>query len=319
MSEVIVFGSEGLLGSNIKKVLEENGHTVIDPKVDVLARDENEFCDGIVAQTLYPPNVKYVINCIAFSNVDAAEQQKDLCRDLNEHWPKYLSLICNLYNKTLIHFSSDFVFNSQTVDKMFGDDFPINENVHPKYSPQNNYGLSKLLGDSVVRGKAIVLRISWLFGKHYGTQNVRDTFMHIPLKKNKLSPKVYGEFFGNTYGTPTYAADVANFVCDLVEGTFQLPNETFNFANKVEKPITKLAAMQMALRAYRGLKSTIKMQVGTKNTLEELKPLVEHPVGLAKRPFNSALKCEKLPKMGVEIPTLENAIERFVLEVYECQ
>ena len=307
--KVIIWGSSGLLGSNIRKVLEENGHTVVDPMIDVLGTSEpwNDVFNFLSNHL----DAKLVVNCIAFTDVDGCETKRMLSLMLNTVWPATLGDVCWKLNLKLLHISTDFVFDVWDTKYLI-----------PEYAdtnPVNAYGRDKRIAeiDSLDYG-AMVVRISWLFGAHYGSSNVRETFLHAPANLNGLDPKDYS-WANKTYGTPTYAKHLAEFICDIVEDNFTFKNDVFHFTNRNYRPVTKLVAMQMTLKAAMGLRRVGRITPRSISPDNKSKAIVGHSGAsvVAQRPFNSGLSVRKIIDLGFTPPTLQQAIEEFILELDE--
>lgn len=154
----------------------------------------------------------YVINCTAYTNVDKAED------DIEELYKANVSNVAKLHHTgcKLIHFSSDYVFDGTKVEPYTEDDL-----CHPI----NNYGASKLSADQLLKGRAMIFRVSWLFSTSLSDNNF-VTKMRQLMQVNE-SIKVVND----QIGCPTYVGDLASFIVkEVIEEDRYMP-ELFNFCN----------------------------------------------------------------------------------------
>ncbi|GAM56906.1 dTDP-4-dehydrorhamnose reductase [Vibrio ishigakensis] len=145
----------------------------------------------------------YVINCAAYTAVDNAEIDADICNQVNRDGALYLAESTKELGATLIHFSTDYVFSGETMR-------PYSETGSTK--PINIYGLSKLAGEEAVREcneKHIIMRTSWVFSE-YGNNFVK-TMLKVGARLSEVS------VVKDQLGGPTYAGDLANAVLSIIE------------------------------------------------------------------------------------------------------
>ncbi|GAM63311.1 dTDP-4-dehydrorhamnose reductase [Vibrio ishigakensis] len=145
----------------------------------------------------------YVINCAAYTAVDNAEVDADICNQVNRDGALYLAESTKELGATLIHFSTDYVFSGEKTR-------PYSETDSTK--PINIYGLSKLAGEEAVREcneKHIVIRTSWVFSE-YGNNFVK-TMLKLGSRLSEIS------VVNDQIGGPTYAGDLANAVLSIIE------------------------------------------------------------------------------------------------------
>ena len=161
-------------------------------------------------------NVEAIINCAAYTNVDAAEDNYDLAELLNAKAVENLAIAMKEVGGLLIHISTDYVFGKEPYNT------PCKENQ--KGTPTGIYGLTKLHGEEAILRtgvRYVILRTAWLYSE-YG-KNFVKTMLHLTATKPQL--KVV---FDQT-GTPTYAGDLADAILAIlqspVEGVYHYSNE----------------------------------------------------------------------------------------------
>jgi len=145
----------------------------------------------------------YCINCAAYTNVDLAEKEPEKAIEINASAVKKLALYCNQNHVTLIHISTDYVFDGTSLS-------PYTEN--DKTNPLNVYGKSKLLGEIYIKEQLsnyFIVRSSWLYSKH--NKNFVKTIFNRLLENQKLN------IITSQKGTPTSCDDLARFLLYLVE------------------------------------------------------------------------------------------------------
>lgn len=214
MSKTIVFGAAGQLGTCIKQVAEAR-------KLDYLVYPAEEEADILNLQGLKDLFEKekpsYVINCAAYTAVDKAEDEVDLCRRINRDGAANLARLCNERNVVLVHVSTDFVFEGNRTSLLKEDD---------EANPIGVYGLTKLEGEREIRKQCpahFIIRTSWLYSEH--GNNFVKTMLKLGREKDQLN------IIADQIGTPTYAVDLAGAVLDIIAsasegyGTYHYSNE----------------------------------------------------------------------------------------------
>jgi dTDP-4-dehydrorhamnose reductase len=153
-AEILILGANGQLGSDLVRVLsvqQLNFISLTRPEFDVLKDD--------LAAKLVGHNFKYIINCIATTNVDGCEDDPDVAFCINSSFAYKLARLCKHQDITLFHISTDYVFDGLSSS-------PYTEDDQPK--PLNIYGLSKYAGELAIQAyhtKSFIFRVSSLFGK----------------------------------------------------------------------------------------------------------------------------------------------------------
>lgn len=193
---------KGLLGSEFQNYFINNKE--IFSSVKILGREDFDIIDEkTVIEKVTKLNPDIIINCVAYTDVDGAQDNKDIAKKVNGNSLKTLSKISNKINATLIHYSTDYIFNGK---KKQG----YSERSRT-FDPLNEYGKSKLQGEKYVRTtkKFYLIRTSWLFG-HHG-----HNFIETVLKLTRTSPQF--SIVNDEYGLPTFAKDLVNSTISLIE------------------------------------------------------------------------------------------------------
>jgi dTDP-4-dehydrorhamnose reductase len=200
MSKILVFGASGQLGHCLKKVAAEQGVTnIIFPGEG----EANILDEGGLKKMFEEHQPQYCVNCAAYTAVDKAEDDVDTARKVNRDGAANLARLCKTYGATMVHVSTDFVFEGNTTQ-------PLVETDHA--APINVYGLTKLEGEQAVvelLPEHYILRTSWLYSE-YGNNFVK-TMLRLGAEKDEL------KIIADQVGTPTYAIDLAACILSIIE------------------------------------------------------------------------------------------------------
>jgi len=199
MAKTLIFGASGQLGHCIKKVTEERnigGYIFPD-------EGEADILDAVGLQKLFEKHQPdFAVNCAAYTAVDKAEDDIDRARQINCTGAENLARLTKQFNCSLIHISTDFVFEGNTPQLLSEGDA-----AHPI----NVYGLTKLEGEQAIlkeTDRYFILRTSWLYSE-YGNNFVK-TMLRLGDEKPEL------RVIADQVGTPTYAIDLAKVIVDIV-------------------------------------------------------------------------------------------------------
>lgn len=214
MVKIIVIGAAGQLGQCLKTVAQRRGiANVIFPS----ELDANILNPTGLLELFEKEKPSYIINCAAYTAVDKAEDEVDLARSINETGAENLANACKRVGATLIHTSTDFVFEGNAVKLLGEDDLA---------QPINVYGQTKLDGELAIAKilpAHIIIRTSWLYSE-YGNNFVK-TMLKLGAEREELG------VIADQVGTPTYAIDLANAIFDCINsdkkayGIFHYSNE----------------------------------------------------------------------------------------------
>lgn len=192
MKNILITGCNGQLGNEMKLLAAEN------PQFNYFFTDVAELDitnEQAVNDYVVEHEIDCIVNCAAFTAVDKAESNEQLCDMLNHIAPGYLAKAINQRNGYIIQVSTDYVFDG-TNHTPYREDEPT--------CPTSVYGRTKLAGEEVVLAscpKAMIIRTAWLYST-FGNNFVK-TMLRLGREKDKL-----GVIF-DQIGTPTYARDLA--------------------------------------------------------------------------------------------------------------
>lgn len=279
--KIFVTGVNGQLGYEIVKELNNKGYNDIlaVDKDDVDITDENKVKEVI---RNYNPDV--IFHCAAFTAVDNAEDNKEVCYDINVNGTKYISEVAKELDAKMFYISTDYVFDG-TKEGLYEIDDEI--------SPKSVYGETKYQGEEIVKQnnlKHFVVRISWVFG--INGNNFVKTMLRLAETRDELT------VVADQFGSPTYTVDLAKLLVTMMEtekyGTYHINNEGYcnwaEFAEYIFKVNDK--------------------KVNVKHITSE-----EYPQK-AYRPRNSKLSKKSLDENGFDrLPSWQDAVERYSKEL----
>lgn len=281
-------GIFGLVGSDVVKECTSKGHTPIK-----ISRDVGDITkEEAISSFLLTSKADALIHCAAYTAVDAAEEDRETCFQVNVRATQNLARICKKMSIPIIYISTDYVFDGSGDHAWETTDKP---------APINYYGYTKWLGEQAVieeTDQYFIVRTSWVFGEK-----------KISFVKSRLSEAQTGKYnngnpigkqisiASNQTGSPTYSKDLAKVLVQMTEssryGIYHVTNEGFcTWAN-------------LAREVYR--------LVGSETEV------LDNPMGQsnrkARRPLNSRLSKISLEQGGFErLRNWQEAVGEFVRE-----
>ncbi|MEN8906307.1 MAG: dTDP-4-dehydrorhamnose reductase [Clostridiales bacterium] len=220
--KILISGNKGQLGREITKQTNSDEYSITGADIDEL--DITDFN----ATDLFVSNIKpdVIINCSAYTNVDACEDNESLAFKVNASGARNLSLCAKKIGAKIVHISTDYVFDGNATK-------PLKE--YDNISPINKYGESKEYGERLVREtneKHFILRTSWLYGDG-------NNFVKTMLKLSETRDNL--DVVDDQVGSPTSTVDLAKCILELVStelyGTYHATNEGvcswYDFAKKI--------------------------------------------------------------------------------------
>ena len=212
---ILVTGSDGQLGNSIRKISNQyDGYNFI-------FKNKNQLdisCFNLVKKIINEFKINIIINCAAYTNVEQAENRKELADLINHISVDNLANICSQENIQLIHISTDFVFDGLK-------DYPYNEKDIP--NPINYYGLTKLNGEKKMMSydldKSIIIRTSWLYSEY------KNNFVSKILDKINHSKNI--NVVNDEIGSPTNSIDLAELILSVIPMLKNGKTEIFHFSN----------------------------------------------------------------------------------------
>lgn len=223
--KVLVTGVKGQLGYDVIKIL--NKKNIKSLGVDINDFNITDF--DAVKNFIKNYNPTDIIHCSAYTAVDKAEDNEELCRLVNSQGTKNIALVCKEINAKMIYISTDYVFSG------LGN---LEYEVDDKVAPLNVYGQTKLEGEIAVKdilNRYFIIRASWIFGKN--GNNFVKTMLRLGKEKQEIN------VVDDQIGSPTYTTDLASLICDMIltdkYGIYHATNEGFcswaEFAQEIFK------------------------------------------------------------------------------------
>lgn len=225
-----------------------------------------------------------VIHCSAWTAVDKAENEIEKVRAVNTEGPRNIAAACKKIGAKMLYISTDYVFPG-TGERFYEPEDPT--------GPLGAYGETKLSGELAVRAlleNYFIVRISWVFGKN-GNNFVR-TMLRLAETKTELNVVC------DQVGSPTYTADLAPLLCDMIVtdkyGVYHATNEGVCSWAEFAQEIFRLTGKDVKVHPV---------------------PTSEYPTR-AVRPLNSRMSKDKLEKMGfARLPDWHDALARYIHEL----
>ena len=275
--KVLVTGVGGQLGYDVIKELQKRNIECIG--VDKVEFDVTDFEAAYKFIINYMPDA--VIHCSAYTAVDKAEDESELCHLVNAVGTENIAKICKEIDAKMIYISTDYVFDGTKDGYYEVDDIP---------NPINVYGKTKLAGEKAVQeiiDKYFIVRISWVFG--INGNNFVKTMLRLGKERSELN------VVADQIGSPTYTADLAQLLVDMVQtdkyGIYHATNEGVCSWAEFAEGIFRVAGMDVRVN-----------HITTS----------EYPTR-AKRPMNSRMIKQVLKKRGFAyLPIWEDALKRFL-------
>jgi len=223
MTNILVTGANGQLGSELRTLVDKNGTEVLtSANITYHFTDKNTLDitnEEAINNFAETNNINVIINCAAYTAVDKAEDDKVNADKVNHLATKYLAQTAKDKNIKLIHISTDYVFDGKAY-------MPYTEDATT--NPNGVYGKTKLDGEKAMCEinpmNSIILRTSWVYSS-FGANFVK-TMLRLAKERDEL-----GVIFDQV-GTPTYAKDLAKTILDIVPKIENEKVEIYNYSNE---------------------------------------------------------------------------------------
>ena len=274
---VLVTGVKGQLGYDVVNELKKRGHTPIG--VDV---EEMDITDAsAVEKEIKKEPLDAVIHCAAYTAVDAAEDNRELCMRVNAEGTRNIARVCRELDLKMVYISTDYVFDGEGERPWEPDD--------PR-EPLNVYGESKYQGELAVEEyleKYFTVRIAWVFGVN--GKNFIKTMLRLAESQKEIN------VVNDQIGSPTYTYDLAVLLVDMVEtekyGRYHATNEGLCTWYEFAKEIFRQAEVDIRVNPVSSDEFPAK----------------------AKRPHNSRMDKRKLVRNGFRpLPPWQDALKRYL-------
>lgn len=274
---VLVTGVKGQLGFDVVNELKKRGHTAVGVDIEEMDITEEESVNRVIKEA--SPDA--VIHCAAYTAVDAAEENVELCRKVNALGTEYIARVCKELDIKMMYLSTDYVFNGQGTRPWEPDD---------EREPLNVYGQTKYEGELAIEKyltKYFTIRIAWVFGVN--GKNFIKTMLNLGKSHDTVS------VVNDQIGSPTYTYDLARLMVDMVEteryGRYHATNEGFCSWYEFACEIFKQAGMDVTVLPVSSDQFPSK----------------------AVRPKNSRMKKDKLAENGfTPLPSWQDALSRYL-------
>ena len=263
---VFVTGVKGQLGNDVMDQLEKQGLTGIGVDVEEMDITDPEACRKVITEA--KPDA--VIHCAAYTAVDAAEDNVELCRKVNGEGTRNIARVCRDLNIKMMYISTDYVFNGQGERPWEPDDYR---------EPLNVYGQTKYEGELAVEELVenfFTVRIAWVFGRG---KNFIKTMLRLGRENGAVN------VVNDQIGSPTYTYDLARLLVDMIQtekyGRYHATNEgicswyefaceIFRQAGMTEVKVTPVSSGQFQAKAKRPMNSRMSKEKLTEEGFERL-------------------------------------------------
>ena len=278
---ILITGANGQLGKEMRKVLVGDIFAnAIFTDVEELDITDAEAIEDCVASN----KVDYIVNCAAFTAVDAAESNVELCTRLNAHAPALIAQVAHKHGAKLIHVSTDYVFDG-TNCRPYREDDPV--------CPTSVYGTTKADGERhimYVAPDSIIIRTAWLYSPH--GRNFVKTMIELGRSHETL------RVVSDQVGTPTNALDLASVIMSFINCEQWHPG-IYHFSNE---GAISWYDFTMAIHRIAGITTCHVLPCMTK----------DYPTAATRPPFSVLDKSKVKATLGIEIPYWEESLEQCV-------
>lgn len=279
---ILVTGAKGQLGHDVVNEMLKRGLIPVGVDVEEMDITDKAACDKVITEA----DVDAVIHCAAYTAVDAAEDNVELCRKVNADGTRNIAEVCKKLDIKMMYISTDYVFNGQGTRPWEPDDHR---------EPLNVYGQTKYEGELAVEElveKFFTVRIAWVFGVN--GKNFIKTMLRIGKEKGAAT------VVDDQIGSPTYTYDLARLLVDMIQtdkyGRYHATNEGL------------CSWYEFACEIFR--------QAGMDHVTVTPVPSSEYPASKAKRPMNSRISKDKLEQNGfTRLPVWQDAVARYLKEI----
>lgn len=280
---ILVTGVKGQLGFDVVNELKKNNIEAVGVDIEEMDITDAEAVKRVITES----KVDGVIHCAAYTAVDAAEDNEEICRKINAGGTRNIADVCKELDIKMMYISTDYVFNGQGETPWQPD--------CKDYKPLNVYGQTKLEGELAVSetlDKYFIVRIAWVFGVN--GKNFIKTMLNVGKTHDTVT------VVNDQVGTPTYTYDLARLLVDMIQtdkyGYYHATNEG-----------GYISWYDFTCEIYKQAGYTTKVVPVT---------TAEYGVSKAARPFNSRLDKSKLVENGFEpLPTWQDALARYLKEI----
>lgn len=282
--KVLVTGVKGQLGHDVVNELTKRGIEAVG--VDI---EEMDITDASAVESVIKAGQPdAVIHCAAYTAVDAAEENQELCRRINGEGPRNIARVCRELDIKMLYISTDYVFSGQGTHFWKPED---------SCDPQSVYGRTKYEGELAVQElleKYFIVRIAWVFG--INGKNFVKTMLNLAKSHDTL------RVVNDQFGSPTYTYDVAELLADMVV------TEKYGVYHATNEGVCSWYEFACAIFREAGVNVNVV-------------PVTTAEYGArAKRPANSRMDNGKLAENGFErLPQWQDALKRYIADLKKAE
>ncbi|MBS1813486.1 MAG: dTDP-4-dehydrorhamnose reductase [Acidobacteria bacterium] len=295
LQPILLTGVNGQVGSELLPLLQPLGEVIAPDRTQLDLTDS-----ASIRTVLRDVKPQWIINAAAYTAVDKAESERDLAFAINAEAPRILGEEAKRLDATVLHFSTDYVFNGS-------GDAPWIEPAPT--GPLSVYGESKLAGEQALASTGaahFTFRTSWVYGSH--GKNFLLTILRLAREREQL------RIVADQHGAPTWSRDLAHLAVHTMKicnssGTKQPPQGVYHACNAGET--TWFGFAQEILRLAKITEP--------QSHFATLEPILtsEYPTP-ATRPVNSRLNCSRLSHgLGFTMPDWKDSLAQVMNEVFE--
>jgi dTDP-4-dehydrorhamnose reductase len=282
-----VTGSKGMLGREVTRAVDRLGRVHVDTDMDCDITDAAAV-DRFVAGR----PIEWIVNCSAYTAVDAAEAEEEKAAAVNAKGPANLGKVATRLRAKILHISTDYVFGGDASS-------PYGEEERP--APRSAYGRTKAKGEALLASanpRHFILRTAWLYGVH--GKNFVTTMLRLMSERDEVS------VVDDQHGTPTYAVDLASAICAIIDAD----SDNFGFYHYTNEGQTTWYHFAGAIQEMGLQLGLLKKQCRMVPTTTDRYPTK------AIRPRYSVLSKKKISStFGLAIPSWRNGLERYLQEL----
>lgn len=291
--KILITGEAGQVGSNLIELCRQKNIEYIAPTIEQLDFSKpSQILEQLNALNFKPD---IIINAAAYTAVDKAEDEKELCDNINHLSVLELANYSAENNVFFVHYSTDYVFNGS-------GEASFREDNTTSLNPLNIYGKTKLDGERAVINSGcnyFIFRTSWVYN-HIGANFVL-TMLKLMQEREEL------KIINDQIGSPTYALDIANATLDAIQKTDPLKIDSGNTKEIFHLcPPEQISWYDFAVKI-----KDIAKNSGYNLQIKNIEPIPTsaYPTK-ATRPLNSRLSVEKLSKkLGITLPSINESLQ----------
>ncbi len=285
MKNILVTGAYGQLGNEVRLLSANYPHyNFMFTDVDSL-----DICDkSMLLDFVQGNDIRYIINCAAYTAVDKAEDEPELCEKINTKAVKNLGEVAQAVNSGIIHVSTDYVFNGQGY-LPYTEDMPTH--------PCSVYGKTKLRGEKALRKAcehAIVVRTAWLYSP-FGNNFVK-TMRKLGAEREQLN------VIFDQIGSPTFAEDLAAALLIIVDQTIDRIHDKGGIYHYSNEGVCSWYDFTLKIHQLSGITTCNVHPIETK----------DYPTKAARPHFSVLNKAKIKSTFGITVPHWESSLQRCI-------